>query len=177
MKKKRAFSKASACTMIAVRSRAKACPPTLGGVMTGLVRPQLPSSMTILLRPSSSRLQPLIKPRPWTAARADITPTYKTGNRTKLRAVGIGDPTGDEIRDAKPHGGDRQRPRNLWNRNARRCTRSSERVLPPVDITDKHALIAKGLELLGDFVMPRCLARLVNAQLDDRGICRWIHMD
>jgi hypothetical protein len=41
----------------------------------GDVRPRLPS-MTISRQPSASWLQPLIKPRPWTATGADIAPTY-----------------------------------------------------------------------------------------------------
>jgi hypothetical protein len=60
-----------------------------------------------LRRSSASRLQPLIEPRPGSAAGADIAPTYYSGNRTELRAVGIGDPSGNEMRDRKPRGRDR----------------------------------------------------------------------
>jgi hypothetical protein len=41
----------------------------------GDARMRLPS-VTMFCQPSASRLQPLIKARPWTAAGADIAPTY-----------------------------------------------------------------------------------------------------
>jgi hypothetical protein len=77
-------------------------------------------------QPSALLLHPLIQSPPWTAAGADIAPTYQSSDRAELRAIGIGNPTGDEVGDAKPRGGDRQRPRNRRNRNTERCPRKRE---------------------------------------------------
>ena len=62
--------------------------------------------------------QPLIKPLPGTAARADITPAHQARNRAKLRAIRIGRPGSDEVRDTAPRSYDRQRPANRRDQNA-----------------------------------------------------------
>ena len=61
-------------------------------------------------------LQPMIKTRPWTTSRLDIPPSYHTRNRTEFRAIGIANPTSNNMRNSKPCSGDRQRPGDSRNR-------------------------------------------------------------
>src|SRR5438067_123611 len=75
---------------------------------------------------SASRFQPTIQRQPWTASRRDIAPTQHTRDGAQFRAIGIGNPSSNDMRGSEPSSYERRRPRDYTNRHTENKPRQRE---------------------------------------------------
>src|SRR5947208_14364807 len=64
----------------------------------------------------ASRFQPTVQRQPWTASRRDIAPTQDTRDSAQFRAIGIANPSSNDMRGSEPSSYERRRPRDYTNR-------------------------------------------------------------